>query len=153
MFYVNGLASTIIITNERSGDLAFMSEAGEVTDIVKLCNRPRGMARGASRSTVFIACSDDNTVIEFDTSKKSSVPLFSDLPGAMSLAVHEPSSRLFVTNEGAARATVLDTKTGNILATMPTGLEPDGIVITQSGDKIFVASENAGMVHVFDGNT
>lgn len=144
-------ASTVVISNERSGDLVFMDEAGETTDIVALCGRPRGMAQRESANTIFIACSDDDTVIEFDVAGKEVKNVFTNIPGAMSLAIHEPSSRLIVSNEGYAKATVLDTMSGDTLASLPTGLEPDGVVLTPDGSKIFIASENAGLVHVFDG--
>ena len=44
-------------------------------------------------------------------------------------------------------------ESGRLIAKLPTGLEPDGIAITGDGKLIFVASENAGLVHVFDGAT
>ena len=71
----------------------------------------------------------------------------------MNVAVHHASSRLFVTNEGAARASVFDLSSSQLIAELPTGLEPDGIAITDDGKTLFVASENAGLVHVFDGAT
>ena len=46
-----------------------------------------------------------------------------------------------------------DLESGRLIAKLPTGLEPDGIAITGDGKLIFVASENAGLVHVFDGAT
>lgn len=146
-------AATAVITNERSGDLVFMDESGKTTDVVKLCSRPRGMAQQKSNGSLFIACSDDGEIIEFDPTTKKPVRIFSNQPGAMSLAIHEASNRLVVTNEGAAKATVLNTDSGDILATLPTGHEPDGVAITGDGSLIFVASENAGLVHVFDGKT
>lgn len=149
----SAMATTVVISNERSGDLVFMNEAGETTDIVQLCGRPRGMAHRESTDTVFIACSDDNSVIEFDIAEKEIKNVIADIPGAMSLAIHEATERLIVSNEGYAKATVLDTNTGEVLARLPTGLEPDGVVLTPDGGKIFIASENAGMVHVFDGAT
>jgi len=146
-------AATAVITNERSGDLVFMNESGETTDVVKLCSRPRGMVKNQSSGTLFIACSDDGEIIEFDLKTKKPTRTFADLFGAMSIAIHEPSDRLFITNEGAAKATVLNTVTGEVLATLPTGHEPDGVAVTVDGSLIFVASENAGLVHVFDGAT
>ncbi len=146
-------AATAVITNERSGDLVFMDESGKTTDVVELCSRPRGMAQQKSNGSLFIACSDDGEIIEFDPTTKKPVRIFSNQPGAMSLAIHEASNRLVVTNEGAAKATVLNTDSGDILATLPTGHEPDGVAITGDGSLIFVASENAGLVHVFDGKT
>ncbi|MFK7890704.1 MAG: hypothetical protein AB8B63_07795 [Granulosicoccus sp.] len=147
------LAATIVISNERSGDLLFMSEAGETTDVIPLCRRPRGMAQHKEAGTLFIACSDDNKVIEFNPETKKITRTFPDISGAMSLVFHEPSGRLLVSNEGAAQATVLDTVSGSVLATLPTGLEPDGVAMSGDGELIFIASENAGLVHVFDGDT
>jgi len=147
------LATTVVISNERSGDLLFMNESGEDAEIVKLCNRPRGMAQLPSSGSLYIACSDDGVVVEFDLKTKQPKRTFSDIPGAMSLAIHEPSKRLIISNEGASMATVLNTISGEVLATLSTGHEPDGVAFTQDGSTIFVASENAGIVHVFDGVT
>ena len=147
------LASNAVISNERSGDLVFMNESGDTTDILELCSRPRGMAQDKSRSTLYVACSDDAAVIEYDLNKQQISRTFTELPGAMSLAIHGPTNRLFVTNEGAAKASVLDITTGEVLTTLPTGHEPDGVALTDDGKFIFIASENAGLVHVFDGTT
>ncbi len=146
-------AATVVISNERSGDLLFMDETGDTTDVVGLCGRPRGMVWHSSASVLFIACSDDNKVVEFDLESKQPVREFSNIEGAMSVALHEPTNRLIISNEGAAKATVLNTVTGEVLASLATGLEPDGVVVTPDGSLIFVASENAGMVHIFDGVT
>ena len=146
-------ATTVVISNERSGDLVFMDEVGKTTDIVALCARPRGMAQRKSVGTLYIACSDDGQVVEFDVTTKQVKRTFPNLPGAMSLAIHEPSNRLVISNEGSAKATVLSITNGEVLASLATGHEPDGVVLTTDGNKIFVASENAGIVHVFDGRT
>jgi len=146
-------AATVVISNERSGDLVFMNEDGETVDIIELCSRPRGMAQQKSEGTLYIACSDDGMVVEYNTTKKQTGRVFPNLPGAMSLSLHESSNRLIVSNEGAAKATVLNITSGEVLATLPTGLEPDGVALTKDGGKIFVASENAGLIHVFDGKS
>jgi len=150
-FSIQAFSATVVISNERSGDLVFMNESGETTDVVKLCGRPRGMAQLKSSNTLYIACSDDGEVIEFDLKAKQPGRIFADLPGAMSIAIHDSTNRLIITNEGSAKATVLDIPTGKVLATLSTGHEPDGVALTVDGGLIFVASENAGLVHVFDG--
>lgn len=150
-FSIQAFSATVVISNERSGDLVFMNESGETTDVVKLCGRPRGMAQLKSSNTLYIACSDDGEVIEFDLKAKQPIRIFADLPGAMSIAIHESTNRLIITNEGSAKATVLDIASGKVLATLSTGHEPDGVALTVDGGLIFVASENAGLVHVFDG--
>ncbi len=146
-------AATAVISNERSGDLVFMDDTGKTINRVPLCSRPRGMAQHKSLSTLYVACSDDGKVIEFDLTTNQAKRTYTDIPGAMSLAVHEPSDRLVVSNEGYATTTVLKISTGEILALLPTGLEPDGVTLNDDGSLIFIASENAGIVHVFDGLT
>ena len=147
------LPDTVVISNERSGDLHFMDRSGATTDVVALCGRPRGMAQGASGQTLFIACSDDHKVIEFDVGRREIVREIPDVPGAMSLALHASSGRLIVSNEGHSSAMVLDTSTGGVLATLATGLEPDGVALSDDGARIFIASENANLVHVYDGES
>ena len=146
-------ASTAVISNERSGNLVFMDDSGKTIDVVPLCDRPRGMTQHKKTGSLYIACSDDGEVVEFDLNSKKIVRVFSNLPGAMSLASHEASNRLVISNEGSARVTVLSTVSGEVLAELPTGHEPDGVALTADGGVIFVASENAGVVHVFDGHT
>ncbi len=141
------------ITNERSGDLISVDQDGITTHVQPICNRPRGMTRGPKENQLLIACSDDNKVIALNTQTKALERSFDDLQGAMTLAVHHQSRRLFVTNEGQAQATVVDLDTGDTLATLPTGLEPDGIAVTEDGARVFIASENAGLVHVFDASS
>jgi len=147
------LAFEAFITNERSGDLISIDQDGITTHVQPICNRPRGMVQGLGENQLLIACSDDNKVIAFNTRTREIERSFDALYGAMTLAIHRPTGRLFVTNEGRARASVVDLTTGKTLAVLPTGLEPDGIAVTDEGAQIFVASENAGLVHVFDGNT
>ena len=147
------VAATVVISNERSGDLVFMDEFGDTSDVIPLCGRPRGMARHDSAGTLFIACSDDNQVIEFNTQTKKITTVFSNLAGATSLALHQATKRLLISNEGHAKATVIDISSGEVLASLPTGHEPDGVAITEDGSRIFIASENAGLIHVFDGET
>ena len=130
-----------------------MDETGNTTEVIKLCNRPRGMAQQKSSNILYVACSDDNAVHAFNLSNNRVERVYSELPGAMSLAIHKASERLIITNEGSAQATVINLTSGEVLATLPTGHEPDGVALTDDGALIFIASENAGMVHVFDGKT
>ncbi|MFK8079021.1 MAG: hypothetical protein AB8B97_01940 [Granulosicoccus sp.] len=139
------------ITNERSGDLVSIDKEGKVIHVQPICQRPRGMVRGLTSDQLLIACSDDNKIIELDVQSRAVKRTFDNIHGAMTLAIHRLSKRLFVTNEGQAQASVIDLTSGGTLAVLPTGLEPDGIAVSDDGKRIFIASENAGLVHVFDG--
>ncbi|MBU26348.1 MAG: hypothetical protein CMD99_10025 [Gammaproteobacteria bacterium] len=146
------VAFEALVTNERSGDVIHVDEDGRTNHVVPICNRPRGMVRGLVDSHVIIACSDDHKVITYNRATRTIESEISPVRGAMNIAIHNASSRLFVTNEGAARASVFNLSSGQLIAELPTGLEPDGIAITDDGKTLFVASENAGLVHVFDGS-
>ncbi len=153
MLFSQAYAFEAYITNERSGDLVSIDYDGKAVHVQPICNRPRGMVKGLESNQLLIACSDDNKVIRLNIQTQVVEQTFDNMRGAMTLAIHRASHRLFITNEGEAQATVLDLRTGEVLAELPTGLEPDGIAVTADGTRIFVASENAGLVHVFDAAT
>ena len=140
-----------LISNERSGDLIHINQQGKTIHVVPICDRPRGMTKGATDTEIIIACSDDNMIVIYDRSKRIINHRIESVPGAMNISFHQKTGRVIVTNEGIAQASVYKLDTGRLLAELPTGLEPDGVVITNDGKTIFVASENAGLVHVFDG--
>jgi len=142
-----------VLTNERSGNVIHVDQNGSTTQIIPICNRPRGMVRGPAKTQVTIACSDDHKLVIYNRTTRTIDSEILAVPGAMNVALHAASKRLLVTNEGKARASVFDLPSGQLISELPTGLEPDGIVITDDGKYIFVASENAGLVHVFDGAT
>jgi len=140
-----------VLTNERSGSVIHIDENGSTTHLTPICERPRGMVRGPLDTQVIIACSDDHKLVVYNRATRTIDSEILAVPGAMNVALHVATNRLLVTNEGNASASVFDLLSGQLIAELPTGLEPDGIVITDDGSYIFVASENAGLVHVFDG--
>ena len=142
-----------LVTNERSGTVIHVDAQGQTIEVVPICQRPRGMVRGTASNEVLIACSDDHKVVTYDRIKRQVVREITSVPGAMNLTIHPMTDRLLVTNEGAAKASVFRLSSSELIAELPTGLEPDGIAITENGSQIFVASENSGLVHVFDGVT
>lgn len=142
-----------LITNERSGTVIHVDAQGQTTEVVSICQRPRGMVKGTTIDEVLIACSDDHKVVIYDRIKRQVTREITPVSGAMNLTIHPMTNRLLVTNEGVAKASVFTLSTGKLIAELQTGLEPDGIVITEDGSQIFVASENSGLIHVFDGVT
>ena len=122
------LAFEAIITNERSGDVIHVDN--------RWLNYPNRSCFVADREAwpaalqmheIIIACSDDHKVIVYNRSKRMIDFEIAPVQGAMNVAVHHASSRLFVTNEGIARASVFDLSSGQLIAELPTGLEPDGV--------------------------
>jgi YVTN family beta-propeller protein len=60
---------------------------------------------------------------------------------------------LFVANEDAAQASVLDVDSGNIEARIPVGEEPEGVSVSPDGRWVLVTSESDNAVSVIDART
>lgn len=147
---ITAAQAEVVVSHERSGDLIWMDRNGQMVERQKICNRPRGMALETTSQRLYVACSDDNMILEIQVSTRQIVRQFLDIPGPMSLALFADGERLLVSNEGFSSATVIDLKHGDALARVPTGFEPDGVAISESTGHFFVASETNGLVHVFD---
>ncbi len=61
--------------------------------------------------------------------------------------------RLYVANEDAATATVLDVKSGKIIARVPVGKEPEGVRVSPDGRWTLVTNESDNSISVIDTKT
>lgn len=138
----------LAVSNERSNEVLLLSAEGKVLRQLLNCLRPRGIVTDPRSKHLWIACSDDNLVVRLDPSTGELKQRILGLEGATGLALFG-DDKLLVSNEGAATVSIVDRQSGEILASLKTGYEPDGIVFSADQQRIFVASENAGLVHVF----
>jgi YVTN family beta-propeller protein len=67
--------------------------------------------------------------------------------------VSRDGRRLFVTNEDAARLSVLDAKQGTVLGTAAVGREPEGVRVSPNGRWVLVTSEEENSVTIVDART
>ncbi len=141
------LGFELAISNERSNEVWVHTPEGNVIRPLVSCLRPRGMLPQPADQTLWIACSDEDSVIRIDSKTGEVKTRVTGQIGATTLNWIEPNGRLVVSNEGASSASVIESGTGKVLAELVTGFEPDGVA--SADGKIFVASENAGVVHVF----
>lgn len=137
----------LAVSNERSNEVWVHSLQGDVIRPLVSCLRPRGMLSQTADSKLWIACSDENSVIQVDTRTGEIKQRISGQVGATSLTWIDEGETFLVSNEGASSASVIDSSSGEVLSQLATGFEPDGVAADQS--RLFVASENAGIVHVF----
>jgi YVTN family beta-propeller protein len=61
-----------------------------------------------------------------------------------------PAGLLFVANEDAATVTVLDMRTGTIVARVPVGKEPEGVRVSPSGNWVLVTNESDNSISIID---
>lgn len=64
-----------------------------------------------------------------------------------------PDGRLFASNEDSASATVIDLKSGNIVAHVPVGHEPEGVRVAPGGKWVLVSNESDNSVSIIDAKT
>src|SRR5262249_2173645 len=66
------------------------------------------------------------------------------------LAISADGTRLYVANEDAATASVVDVATGNIVQAVKIGDEPEGVAIRPDGKVVYVTSEEDGAIFAID---
>ncbi len=75
-------------------------------------------------------------------------------PGAARrLCISPAGDRVYVTNNGAASVSAIDTATQQVIATIPVGQKPMGIAITPNGEEVYVTNQHDGTVSVIDTTT
>ena len=69
------------------------------------------------------------------------------------LDISADGTRLFVANEDAAQASIVDIKSGAVVATAKIGDEPEGVRLRPDGQVVYVTSEEDGDVAAIDTTT
>ena len=59
-----------------------------------------------------------------------------------------PNGNIYISNEDDAKATVFNPVTGEQIAEIQVGLEPEGVAISPDGKYVIVTSESTNMLHV-----
>ncbi|MGW7450391.1 YncE family protein [Streptomyces sp. NPDC054787] len=77
-------------------------------------------------------------------------PPFSDVFGALGVAVDPVSHRVFVTQPEFNSVSVIDPATGGVLAAIPVGQRPTGIAIDGPRHRVYVADSGVHTVSVID---
>src|SRR5262245_22231788 len=139
-------AVTVYVTNEASGDLSVIDAANnEVIATLPLGKRPRGIHFTPDKKHIYVALSgsplappgvDEDTlpppdkkadgigIVDVDRNEfLRLVPVGSD---PEEFAISPDGGKIYVANEDAGLATVVDAGSGQIIKTLPVGNEPEG---------------------------
>ncbi len=165
----SGPSYRVYISNEGSGDLTIIDpQKMEATATIPIGKRARGIHASADGKQIFLALSgspfappgvDESTLPPPDKSADgigiydvAANKLLRKVPGGSDpeqFAVGK-DGLLYVSNEDAAGLSFVDPVKGDVLATVSTGAEPEGVTLTPDAKFVYVTSEDKGTITVVD---
>ncbi len=137
-------------SNERDNTLSVVDlDAGKTIRTVPTGQRPRGILVTPDGKYVLICAGDDDEIQIFDTTTFKVVRTI-PTPDPELFALRPSGNPLYVSNENDALVTVWNIDTGDKIASIPTGVEPEGMDVSPDGETIVNTSETTNMAHFID---
>jgi len=151
----------LFVTNERDGTISVVSTATEtVIGNIPIGGRPRGIRVSPDMSRVYVAVSTPiktekpvppvAKVVAIEPRTYRILKEYQVGTDPEQLAVGSDGKRLYVSNEDAGTASVIDVDTGQMIATLVVGIEPEGAVTSPDGKQVYITSETSNSVAVID---
>lgn len=163
------------VTNEDSQDLTVIATANDsVVATIPVGTRPRGVKVSPDGRTVYVALSgspkcppsmpdaeceklkSDKTkdgIAEVDVAARRVTRV---LPGGSDpeqFDISGDGKRLYIANEDAGTASIVEVKSGAIDTTVKVGAEPEGVRISPDGKLVYVTAESDTAIRVLDAAT
>ncbi len=141
-------APRVFVTNEGDDTVSVIDPGtNQVVATVPVGKRPRGVGVAPDGSEVYVAISGDNAIAVLDPERLKVLRTFPSGPDPETFAVH-PNGNLYISNEEHAKASVYNPKTGELIAEIKVGIEPEGVAISPDGSRAIVTSESTNMLHL-----
>src|SRR4051812_7078976 len=169
----------VCVSNERSGDVTIIDGAGRnVIATIPVGKRPRGLHPSPDGKLLYVALSGSpitgppqldakgNPILREDDDESSDhtadgigivdlerKAFLRKLPGGSDpeeFAVGKDGSKLYVSNEDVATASVVDVAGGAVKQIVRVKKEPEGVAISPDGRFVYVTCETGGEVVVID---
>lgn len=132
----HAVASTAWVSNEKDNSLSLIDmQTLQVTDTLKVGQRPRGLLLSHDNKLLYICASDSDRVQVMDVATRK---IIKELPSGKDpeqFALHPNNRWLYVSNEDDALVTVIDTETAKVLGQINVGVEPEGMAVSPDGDR------------------
>jgi PQQ-dependent catabolism-associated beta-propeller protein len=150
------------VSNERDGTVTVIdTNSDRVVSTIKVGARPRGIRPSPDGKLVYVALSFSNqqtpgtinkiAAIDHQTGKV--VAQYDAGTDPEQFAVSKDGQRLFISNEDAGTASIVDTGSGKVISTVVVGIEPEGVTISPDGRWVYVTAETSNTVSVIDTQT
>ena len=155
------LAALLYVSNERDGTLQIVDTATDrVVRTTRIADRPRGLALSPDGERLYVAVSwwrdgkRPRTSVERIAAldSRTLVPVRDYIGGTdpECVSVSTNGQRLYLSNEDAGTASIIDVATGRHRATLVVGTEPEGVTSSPDGKWVYVTAETSNVVSVID---
>ncbi|MGN6184447.1 MAG: beta-propeller fold lactonase family protein [Thermoanaerobaculia bacterium] len=154
-------AERLYVTNERAGTIQVIDTATDKV-IAKTAtgNRPRGIIVAPDGKRVYVALSwwrdgkhkvsGKEGILALDASTLTTAKLYVAGTDPESVAITPNGQRLYLSNEDAGTASVLDVATAKLRTTLITGTEPEGVAASPDGKWVYITAETSNTITVID---
>jgi YVTN family beta-propeller protein len=165
-------AARAYVSNEDDGTVSVIdTQRLEQVASIEVGKRPRGLVLSKDGRELYVAVSglpkcpppitDEQCaklprdpaadgVAVVDTATLKQTRLIKGVSDPERVEITADGRTLFVSNEDAARLTVLDVASGKVLANIPVGREPEGVRLSPNGRWLVVTSENDDNIAIID---
>lgn len=145
---VNAATGRVFVSNERDGTVSVIDSAtNAVIKTIEVGKRPRGVGVAPDGSEIYVAVSAENVIAVINPQSLEVTRKFASGDDPEAFAVHA-NGNIYISNEEDAMASVYNPATGDQVATIEVGIEPEGVAISPDGKRVIVTSESTNMLHV-----
>ena len=155
------LAGRLYVTNERAGTVQVIDTATDrVIRTIVTGNRPRGVVVSPDGKRVYVARSwwhdgkhprtGKEAILAIDAATFAvarEYPAGTDPEG---VALSPDGKQLYLSNEDAGTASIVDVATARTRATLVVGTEPEGVTASPDGKWVYVTAETSNVISVID---
>jgi YVTN family beta-propeller protein len=164
------LGSFAYVTNEDSGDISVVDLDREaVVFTIPVGKRPRGIRIRSDTPWIFAAVSgspkaspgqeapdasavdrQSDGIAVIDATTRRLVRILESGPDPESFDLSSDGQLLFVSNEDAATASIVNVTSGAVLSRVEVGSEPEGVRTRPDGQVVYIACETSNRIDVID---
>jgi YVTN family beta-propeller protein len=157
---LNSATNTLYVTNEGTtpgttiGTVsAIDGTTGAIKSTVNVQLYPRGIARNATTSLLYVTNFTSNTVsVIYDVAMAVTTTITVGT-GPIGVAVYEPTNTVYVANYTANTVSIINGATGAVTSTVAVGTGPSAVAVNPVTNRIYVTNGTAGTVSVINGAT